>query len=256
MARIDDDPLAAALRQSAGRPDHPRKVAVILASAAAATINPLAAVLLAAANSLRQYFSQTARAERLKAFFGLVVESLDRLNGRLDELECKVQSPGFLQALLTAVDESSTTLNEEKLRRFASVLGYALVKGGNQPDWDEAESYLRDVGRLTEADIQALRVLQEHGAEAWIECARLGKQYLENLFVHCFRLTGFGLAFSKEVSLVTQNGSPIFYGDDKSAYDGIDWRSLPEPLAFRLSSRGERLIKMLSADEASSIEGS
>jgi hypothetical protein len=249
MARIDDDPLAIAAEQAIEGPNRPKEIAIILGLAAAANIHPLAALLVAAAQGLNQLFSRSAQAERLGTFFGFLLQDLDRLKGRVDELQSKVQSPAFLDTLLVAADEAATTLNETKLRRFSSVLGYELVHGGPQPDWDEAASYLRDVGRLTEADIQALRVVQEHGTNAWIACARLGKEYLANLFVHCFRLTGFGLAVLEDVGRVTNNGSPIFYGEDSGKYDGIDWTSLPREQDFRLSPRGERLIAMLTAGE-------
>src|ERR1035441_498564 len=246
MARIDDLPSAISADQATQDPDRPKEVAIALAAVVATSIHPLAPLLVGMLSTLRQQFSQSAREERLKTLFRYLIEDLDRLGGRIEDLESKVQSPAFVQALLVAVDEASTTLIEAKLKRFSSVLGYELVEGGTQPDWDEAASYLRDVGRLTEADIQALKVLQESGTNAWIECARLGKEYLEDLFVHCFRLTGFGLAISEDAGTVSSNGSPIFFGENSRKYEGIDWPSLPREQDFRLSRRGERLIAMLA----------
>jgi hypothetical protein len=115
------------------------------------------------------------------------------------------------------------------------------VEGGLQPDWDESASYVRDVGRLTEADIAALKVLQEHRTKAWLNCAHLGRDYLENLFIHCFRLAGYGLAFSEDIGIATRHGVPL-----GAENDGVDWKSLPSPQAFRLSARGQRLLAMLS----------
>jgi hypothetical protein len=91
MAKIDDDPASIAIRQATEYTDYPREVAIILGAAAAVKVHPVAGVLLAAAISLRELFSHSAKSQRYETFFELLLNSINRVDSRVNELDSKVK---------------------------------------------------------------------------------------------------------------------------------------------------------------------
>jgi hypothetical protein len=140
------------------------------------------------------------------------------------------------------------TSDLEKVRQFGSVLGYEAVSG-DLKGWDEAADLVNDLSRLTETDLEVLRMMVEHQGQAvsdnstpqdydWLD--GMFKQVVQSasqrgiltseLYTRALRLSGFGLA------------RPLNWNQTRWA---------PPDMALAPTPRGKRLVEILKAYESS-----
>jgi hypothetical protein len=152
---------------------------------------------------------------------------------------------GFRAALLTATAESVRIESQDKIQRFARVLGFEVTRpDGGAPAWEDAAAFIRDLAQLGESDIEALRLLYSNQRDMSAGFGRVPSDpnpYTERLkpllasvdkagvdrddfYSRCARLTGFGLTLEVQRNKTRQS---------------------PGDHCFRLTSRGKKLIQII-----------
>ena len=147
-----DDPIEAVRMQHREQPD---KILDIILEIAG-KLDPFTGVV----STIKKHFSQKEAAERVMALFKAHELVIRGLGKDIKDLEDRLQSPEYIEALIVAVHESLRTSNLRKVQRFASILGYELALGkASLRTWEDAAAFIRDLAELGEADIQALKIL-------------------------------------------------------------------------------------------------
>ena len=237
-----DDPIEAVRMQHREQPD---KILDIILEIAG-KLDPFTGVV----STIKKHFSQKEAAERVMALFKAHELVIRGLGKDIKDLEDRLQSPEYIEALIVAVHESLRTSNLRKVQRFASILGYELALGkASLRTWEDAAAFIRDLAELGEADIQALKILDSVQSDLLDDEVKWPinvHSYDPNLFTvrhqrvldlidergiqreefysRCSRLTGFGLTLE-----VPRNETRVAPGD----------------YCFRLTLRGKRLLSML-----------
>jgi hypothetical protein len=226
--------------------------------AAVSTVHPM----LGLVNALRQHFSRAEAETRVRALLdGL--ESVVRQHGcEITTLRAKFEQPSFVETWIAAAEQAIRTASLRRIRRFAAILGAELVSNdGNEQSWQDAAAFIRDIAELSDADVEALRILDIAqndiftGTRKWslsFECSKRKAAVLaavdsagmnrEDFFSRCLRLSGFGLALMIQEPdagmVVAPNGEPVTYGPQTS-------EPSPEDMGFRMTERGRKLISMV-----------
>ena len=163
-------------------------------------------------------------------------EDVQHFGKRLDELTDRLGRDDFIETLVLASERTQRTVEMKKVQRFAAVLGCELVS--EQPDWEEAQAFIRDISELGEEDIKALRRL--HDAERRYQEQPIANRNLRHLhdedyytqnalinndefYSRCGRLYGFGLGLLNHETT----------------------RATPQHRLFRISPRGARLVDII-----------
>src|SRR2546425_7837966 len=231
-----DDPIEAVKKQYREQPDP----VLDLILEVAGKVDFFAGV----ASAIRKHFSKQAANERIAALLSALESTIRRLEADIRKVSARLESPEFVEALCAAVDQTLRTSDAAKIRRFAAILGYSSIGAVNSAVLQEASAYIRDVSQLGEADIEALQILHliQAAIFAWHTATtdpnpfteRLGEVLTavdrsgmtrEEFYSRCSRLNGFGLAIE-----VQRNDSRMAPGDH----------------CFRITSRGLRLVNMIS----------
>jgi hypothetical protein len=172
----------------------------------------------------KERFSTKARIDRINYLlhgFRLSIQELDdRTKNSADEREvikAKLNSPEFSEAVFLAMQESARTLNERKLKRYASILGNCLEPGEQVDSTIDLATFVRDVSQLGDEDIRVLGILGEvfgsvikavpnlNDPNAFTE--KMGslrpaivdsKIHADDFRAMCERLRGFGLVVEME----------------------------------------------------------
>jgi hypothetical protein len=218
-----------------------------LADVALASISPIfePAHLL---HSLSELFSNKSRTDRISyllAGFRLKVRELDSRVGELERenIKAEVDSPQFKEALFLAIEETSRTLNEKKVNRYASILAHSLMPEEQVDLSIDLSTLIRDVSQLGDQDIRVLSILRSIYANVMAQQPNVHdpNPYTEKIgeFRHaivdsrlhsddfraiCERLSGFGLAAE-----VLRNPSRMNFND----------------FCYRPTHRGLKLLTLL-----------
>jgi|SRR5215216_1868460 len=110
-------------------------------------------------NAIRQYINSNALRERFESLFHETLNVVQSLEQDVDSLKEKVESPAFVQTLLFTAERTARTARHEKIKRFAAILGYGLVKNNTDQEWEDAAAYIRTLDEITEADIEVMKLL-------------------------------------------------------------------------------------------------
>jgi hypothetical protein len=195
---------------------------------------------------LRSHFSTKVMSERLNILFdaleGMVRRFQQETERRLSAVEDRLNSPEFAEAYVNVANIAIFTANPQKIREFGSILGYEAASNDAE-GWDEAAALIADLSRLTESDLEVLRLMvklqggnvRENPNDAEYnlmsaafgqvrdEWVRQGKSRYE-LYSHALRLSGFGLA------------NPLNWNQSS-------WG--PQDMGFAPTPRGKRLVEIL-----------
>ena len=208
--------------------------------------------LVGAINAIRQYASSTSMRERFESLIRETLEVIRNLGRDIESLKEKTESPEFIQALVVATERTIRTSNREKIKRFAAVLGYELVNGENELEWEDVEAFIRTLDEIGEADIKVLSYLYKFQSEFFkgdklidynLIFSNMG-QLLGNIetttgmskdefYARCSKLSGYGLVLNVE-----------------RRKDVVP----PSDYSYRLTKLGKRLMMALQA--SSNREGS
>ena len=230
-----DDPIKAVQRQY---PEHDSPLALAMQ-----ILGPLAPFTGVAA-ALGQFFSGKGTRARIRAMFEAFEFYIRNHGKRLDELESRINSPKFIDALVTAIEESARAAQPEKVERFGRVLGHSLAADPKTSALEEAPAYIRQLSELGQADIDVLKILYDTQGHLLVESqrtfeafqfestmqtvfARLNEAHIhrDDFYARCARLQGFGLALW------------VAFG---TALAG------PNEYTFRLTLRGKSLVEILT----------
>jgi hypothetical protein len=154
-----DDSIDAVKAQVPGEPTVTRLLDITLDLAG--VIFPPATI----AAILKRHFSEKAARERIDLLLSTIAQILKKDQREIEkdqrqiaEMRSRLDSPGFVEALVLAVEQSAyRTFSESKVRRFASVLANFAIR--SDLDWDRAAAFIRDVSEISEDDIKVLTVL-------------------------------------------------------------------------------------------------
>ncbi len=200
-------------------------------------------------HALKEMFSTKSRTDRISyllAGFRLKARELDSRVGMLEEAntKAKLDSPKFKEALFLAIEESSRTLSQKKIDRYASVLAVSLMPEEEVDSSMDLATLIRDVSQLTDEDIRVLGILRSvyadvlaqqpyvHDPNAYTEKIGELRHAIVNSKLHsddfqaiCQRLSGFGL-----VAEVLRNPSRMNLND----------------FCYRPTRRGLKLLKLIN----------
>jgi hypothetical protein len=229
---------------------HPRNEAIVPAEvgfrAAAHLLGPLGAVV----NDVRDYFSQRARDDRLEALITALREMIERLTSQVEgnakaisEIQSRLESPQFTAAFREACIQTAFTSEPERASRFGIILGNSLIADRWLETSDDLPSFIKEIARLDPKDIRILQLLRTVFADViktypnmhdpnpfterqqdLLKAARDAGFEPDDLYSHCKRLEGFGLAIE-----VLRNPGRMNLGD----------------YCFRPTRRGLKLLSLL-----------
>ena len=191
---------------------------------------------------LREHFSTRRAVQRLQVLFDSLEKKVRELGSTLEDVRAQMEKPEALDSIIRTVNITLLISNEWKIEQFGAVLGYEAASG-DPKGWDEASALVEDLSRLTDEDVNILRLLVHHQSE-FVESSPSERQYnnlvqsmrqifseLErrhigrgDFYSHAFRLVGFGLA-------VPLNFNPSAMG--------------PQDQGVTVTLRGVRLMQIL-----------
>ena len=165
----------------------------------------------------------------------------------MSDVEKKLDNADFAQAYLNVANIAIFTAELGRIREFGSILGYEAASSDNR-GWDEAAALVADLSRLTDADIEVLRMMvrfqgdkiRDNSTDAEYhmmatEFARVREEAAQqgqsryDLYARALRLSGFGLAHPL-------NWNQYAWG--------------PQDMGFGPTPRGKRLVDILQKSEA------
>jgi len=199
------------------------------------------------AEALRIHFSTHAMVERLRLLHDALEGMVRRLNRRMSDVETKLDNADFAQAYVSVANITIFTADSERIRQFGSVLGYEAASDDKR-GWDEASALVADLSRLTDSDLQVLRMMVRFQGDQIRENPNDGEYHLMatefvkvreeavqrglsryELYARALRLSGFGLAH------------PLNWNQGA-------WG--PQDMGFGPTPRGKRLIEILRKAES------
>ena len=205
---------------------------------AAAELEPFGVV-----NALKVLFSKEATTARFEAFIQQLILEVRRLENEGRLLREKVESSEFQETIIAGMNETARTIDIEKIKRFAIIVGSSLDSKRKAKSWDDAAAYIRDISQLGDRDIQALQILYSVQKDLFVgkvpldpnsyteknsEVLKLAHESgipRDEFYSRCGRLNGFGLAIE-----VQRN----------------DVRVSPSDHCFRLTTRGRELVSIIT----------
>jgi hypothetical protein len=200
--------------------------------------------MVGAINAIRQYASGNSMRERFESLIRETLEVVRILGRDIESLKDTTESPAFIQTLVVATERTIRTSNREKIKRFAAVLGYELVNGENELEWEDVEAFIRTLDEIGETDIKVLAYLYKFQSEFFkgdklidynlifsnmgqllgnIEKTGLSK---DEFYARCSKLSGYGLVLN-----VPRRKDVV----------------PPSDYSYRLTKLGKRLMMMLQA---------
>jgi hypothetical protein len=228
MAARIDDPLGKAEEQFLDRPAG----AVGLLLAEAGKFSRLAGMV----SAVEAHFSGQGAQERI----GILLKALlDAVRDNEDAIR-RLESAASLEALTTGVTEAIFASDPARIRSFGRILGRSVLQDA---DMREVAAFIRDLARLTDADIKALQVLDmaqgdlvarepvPSGPDVYIDrnariLAAVDAERIsrDDFYSRCSRLHGFGLAIEVPRNI---------------------YKMAPEDHCFRMTKRAARLIELI-----------
>jgi hypothetical protein len=198
-------------------------------------VSPLFGVISAAKGAL----DAQRRWERIKAAIRGLCDELDRVQDRWPkELDMAFESDWFRRAIRTLIEESERSINDDHARLLARVAAHGCFPTGQDAHRQEdLATYIHDLARLGEDDIQMLTLLGESYREALTKtpnfhdpnffsmhyegfCHRADKLKIHNddRLSSGARLAGFGLAILSPIPHTSTGSSQEFYRPSKRGY--------------------------------------
>jgi hypothetical protein len=193
-------------------------------------------------NILRNHFSTKAMAERAQLLLDALERKVRALEGRISDVENRLKSPEFAEAYVAVANIAIFTANPEKIRDFGSILGYEAASN-DQKGWDEASALVADLSRLTNQDLEVLRMMVQFQGDKvrdnpsdseyhmmLTEFAKVREEATGrgipryDLYAHAERLSGFGLAHPLN-------------------WNKTSWG--PQDMGFAPTPKGKRLLQIL-----------
>jgi hypothetical protein len=194
------------------------------------------------ADVLRGHFSSREMGERLQLLYDALETMVRRLGRRISDIEATLESAEFAQAFVGVANIAILTANPERIRQFGSILGYEAASTDNK-GWEEATALVDDLSRLTDRDLEVLRLMihfqgdkvrdNPTDSEYHLMAAEFSKVRDEavkrglsryELYARALRLSGFGLTH------------PLSW--NQTAYG-------PQDMGFGPTPRGKRLLGVL-----------
>jgi hypothetical protein len=208
-------------------------------------------LLLKISEVLRSHFSTKAMSERLKLLFEALESMVRRLDRRMSDVEGRMNNREFAEAYVNVANIAIFTAAPERIREYGSILGYEAASNDNR-GWDEAAALIADLSRLTDNDLEVLRLMVRFQGDKvrdnpsdseyhlmLTEFAKVREEWVKqsqsryDLYAHALRLSGFGLAH------------PLTW--NQSAWG-------PQDMGFAPTPRGKRLVEILEmADRQSNV---
>jgi hypothetical protein len=193
-------------------------------------------------HGIRDHFSWEYAIRRLERLFNALETEVLRQGKTVEGIKEQLETPEALDSLIRAVNVTIQISNEWKIEKFGELLGYEAASDDRE-GWDEASALIDDLNRLTQADIETLRLLvhfqskcvKEHPTTIdYNDLVASMKEILTEVdarkiargefYSRAFRLVGFGLAVP------------------------LNWNQFalaPEDQALAATVRGVRLIKIV-----------
>lgn len=187
--------------------------------------------------------------ERFESLFQETLDVIRSLEQDVNSMEEKFESPAFVQTLLFTAERTARTASHEKIKRFAAILGFGLVNNKTDQEWEDAAAYIRTLDEISEADIEAMKLLYSIQAELLRPnkndydpnqfTLTMGKILVkvdksgmtrDEFYSRCARLQGYGLVISVEKNIA---------------------RNRPKDYCFRLTFSGKNLVEMLTKTSSS-----
>jgi hypothetical protein len=195
------------------------------------------------ADVLLNHFSTHAMVERLQLLYNALERMVRKLDRQMCDVEHRLENAEFAQAYVSVANIAIFTANVERIEQFGSILGYEAASAETK-GWDEAAALAADLSRLTDLDLEVLRIMvrfqgekvRENPTDAEYhlmlkEFANVRDQATSNgisryeLYARALRLSGFGLAHPL-------NWNPSAWG--------------PQDMGFGPTPRGKRLVAILN----------
>lgn len=195
------------------------------------------------ANILRNHFSSNAMAERAQLLFDALERMVRKQDERIADVEKRLDGSGFAEAYVTVANIAIFTADPERIRQFGSILGYEAASDDSS-GWDEAAALIADLSRLTDGDLEVLRLMVQFQGDKvrdnpndgeyslmLMEFSRVREEAIRrglsryDLYAHAERLSGFGLSH------------PLNW--NQSAWG-------PQDMGFAPTPKGKRLIHILN----------
>jgi hypothetical protein len=200
---------------------------------------------------LRSHFSTKAMSERLELLFDALERMVRRLDRRMSDVEERMDNREFAEAYVNVANIAIFTADPERIREYGSILGYEAASNDNR-GWGEAAALIADLSRLTDSDLEILRLMVRFQGDKVrdnpsdgeyhlmsTEFAKVREEWAKHsqsryeLYDHALRLSGFGLVH------------PLNW--NQSAWG-------PQDMGFAPTPRGKRLVEILEmADQQSSL---
>jgi hypothetical protein len=115
---------------------------------------------------LKDQFFPANKAARIKYLFDAMAIKLKDVEAKcagsrekLAEIRARLEEPAFQSAVATACEEAARSNDFERIKRFALVLASAPTPDKWSTDGDDIATFIRDLSRLGERDIQVLNGL-------------------------------------------------------------------------------------------------
>lgn|SRR5579871_1405419 len=233
-------------------PNDPSKLPVKIATFIGKLAIPGAAPFIEAFTIMVDRLSPNLRQERVEQYLKALIYDQKLLETNLAEL--KILLPDLMEAIQISTWRDAESFNDVKRARYLSIIGNAIR---SKQEIKDLTTFIQDVERLGEEDIDALKILhkvmtqaswdtgkpihpnefiqrtQELMTQATKEQEMSGhKVDREDFYSQCTRLAGFGLAIE-----IDSPHRPVPTGD----------------FCFRPSRRGYVLLKLLGATDGKNI---
>jgi len=222
-----------------------------VASVLVSLVSPHAAVASALAKITAfgmDYATKRRKEASLTAFQTGLRDAVGDLATNVDEIQKRAAGPDAEDAVMAAIQAADHTARLDKARRFGEIVGNTLKQ--DSPRWQEASEFIRNLEQLTDADIEALKILWKVQMTAYRSVTKppaqpvyemstnandftsTWKEVLSDKAVisrddwdaRCGRLSGFGLTSAVQPNPVQQS---------------------PDMNCFRLTGRAVRLLGLL-----------
>jgi len=215
--------------------------------------DPIAKTILEIATELEPFgilkvlkiiFSKEATTTRFEALIKQLILEVRRLDNAGRLLRDRLESDEVKETVIAALNESARTIDLEKIKRFAAIVGSSFDSKRTNKSWDDPATYIRDLAQLGDRDIQALQILYSIQKDLFLgkhlaldpnSYTKKNDEVLklvddsgmprDEFYSRCSRLNGFGLAIE-----VQRN----------------EGRVSPSDHCFRITTRGRELVSIIS----------
>jgi hypothetical protein len=149
----------------------------------------------------------------IRAGFQVLESQIGADREKVDQVQARIDSPQFQQAVAAACEEAARATDEKKIQRLAAVLTGSITPSQWADPKADLAAMIRDIAELGTRDVEALDVLRTtfrdvvihhpklddpnaftEGMDSYRTAINLNGFKPEDFYAHCARLAGFGLA--------------------------------------------------------------